>query len=79
MVQQVTSTARLFLQLMLQSQVHSDVLWHGLISIVHLRLELMLIHLRMLRRPESLVLKVSGFAVQSICSSRKTELQHSER
>ena len=79
MVQQVTSMMELFLQLMLRSLVHLDVSWDGLINIEHLRLEQMLIHQLMLRKLENLVQKVSVFAVQSICSSKKTELQHSEK
>ena len=39
----------------------------------------MQIHLQMLRKLVSLVQKVSDFAVQSICSLRKTELLHSVR
>ena len=52
---------------------------NGQISIEHLRFVQMLIHQQMLRRLESLVQKVLVFAVQSICSSRKAELQSSER
>ena len=37
------------------------------------------IHRLTLRKLENLALKVSDFAVQSICSLRKTELQHSEK
>ena len=79
MVQQVTSTQESSLQLMLRLLVHSVVLWHGLISIERLRFVLMLILLLTLRRLESLVQKVSDFAVQSICSSKRTELLHLER
>ena len=44
-----------------------------------LRLEQTLIHLLTLRRLVSSVLKVSVFAVQSICSLKRTESLHSER
>ena len=79
MVQQVTFTMELSRQLMLRSQEHSAVLWHGLISIEHLRLEQMQIHQQMLRRHVSLVQRVSVFAVQSICSLIQRESQHSVR
>ena len=63
------------LQLMLQLLANLDVSWLGLINTEHLRLEQMLILQQMLRKLENLVQKVSVFAVQSICSLKKTELQ----
>ena len=74
-----TVDAQIAEQLTLRSPVNSDVSWLGLISSESLRFVQMLIHLQMLRRLVSLVLKVSVFAVQSICSSKKTESLHSER
>ena len=63
----------------LQSQVSSAESWLGLTSTELLRLEQTLIHLLTLRRLVSSVLKVSVFAVQSICSLKRTESLHSER
>ena len=78
-VLQVTSTTALSQQLTLQSQVSSAESWLGLTSTELLRLEQTLIHLLTLRRLVSSVLKVSVFAVQSICSLKRTESLHSER
>ena len=78
-VVQVTSTMALSQQLTLQSQVNSAESWLGLTSTELLRLEQTLIHLLTLRRLVSSVLKVSVFAVQSICSLKRTESLHSER
>lgn len=78
-VLQVTSTTALSQQLTLQSQVSSAESWLGLTSTELLRLEQTLIHLPTLRRLVSLALKVSVFAVQSICSLKRTESLHSER
>ena len=66
-------------QLMLQSLVSSDVLWHGLMSSEDLRFVQMQILLQMLRRLVSLVQRESDFAVQSICSSIQRESLHSVR
>ena len=79
MVQQVTSTLESSQQLMLQSLVSSDVLWHGLMSSEDLRFVQMQILLQMLRRLVSLVQRESDFAVQSICSSIQRESLHSVR
>ena len=73
MVQPVTSTMEQLRLLMLQSLVSSDVLWLGLISSELLKFVQTQILLQMLRKLVSLVQKVSVSAVQSICSSRKTE------
>lgn len=78
-VLQVTSTTALSQQLTLQSQVSSAESWLGLTSTELLRLEQTLIHLLTLRRLVSSVLKVSVFAVQSICSLKRTESLPSER
>ena len=66
-------------QLTLPSLVSSAVLWLGLTNIENLKFVQMQILLQMLRKLVSLEQKVSDFAVQSICSSKKTELQHSVR
>ena len=79
MVQQVIFMMVSLKQLMLQSLEHLDVSWDGLTSTELLRLEQMLIHQQMLRKLENFVQKVSVFAVQSICSSKKTELLHLEK
>jgi phosphoenolpyruvate synthase/pyruvate phosphate dikinase len=69
-VQQVTSMTVLSRQLTLQSQVSSAESWLGLTSTELLKFEQTLIHLLTLRKLVSSVLKVSVFAVQSICSLR---------
>ena len=61
----------------LHSLVSSVVSWHGQIITEHWLFVRTLIHLQMLRRLVSLEQKVSDFAVQSICSSKATELMHS--
>ena len=63
----------------LRLQVSLEESWDGLISIEDLKFVQMQIHLRMQEKPESLVQRVSDFAVQSICSLRAIELTHSER
>ena len=46
-------------------------------EIIEPTLEFRMKSVLMLRKPANLVLKVSDFAVQSICSSKATELMHS--
>ena len=79
MVLQVIFMMVSYLQLMQQSLVNSEESWDGLISLEHLKLELMQILQLMLRKLENLVQKVLVFAVQSICSSKKTESLHLEK
>ncbi len=79
MVQQVTSMMARLLRLMPRLPGSSAELWLGQISTENLKFVPMQILLQMHVRQENLVQKVLAFAVQSICSSLRTESLLSER
>ena len=79
MVRQVISTTESFLPLTLRLPESSEESWHGQTNTEHLRSVQTQTHRQTLRKPASLAQRVSAFAVQSTCSSRKTESLHSAR